>query len=114
MLKAHLATVARLGKSRVNRDAVDSDFTGRDAELFKMRAGFVHRDKVLFVVMTQPHRMRVEVCDDDSLPGCKPRFGFEPRDDFRREKMRADGDVGLFVAEQLHERSRVEFIESQT
>ena len=62
----------------------------RYSEGFEVGACFVNRHEVLLVMMAEPHRMNVEVGDDDRLATGDALFGFEPRDNLSRQEVRAD------------------------
>ena len=64
-------------------------------------------------MMTEPHRMNIEVGDDYDLATSEALFGFEPRDNFSRQEVSADDHIGLVLAQEFNERSRIEFVESQ-
>jgi hypothetical protein len=65
-------------------------------------------------MMDQPHRVDVEVRDDDHLPAREPFLRFEPRNDLGGQKVRADYQVRLVLAKQFYERARVQFVERET
>ena len=65
------------------------------AERFEIGARFVNRDKVMLVMMDQPHRMDVEVSDDDHLAARKAFLRFQPRDDLGWQKVSADDQIRM-------------------
>src|SRR4051812_10375418 len=88
VLGAHGLFVFSLCEDGVNRDARDGQLLRRDAELLHVYPRLFERDEIAFVVMTEPERVYVKVSHDDGLTTVDALLGFEPRDDFRRKKMR--------------------------
>ncbi len=111
MFQSHFLLIFLQHKDRINWDTADSDLVVRYTQGFEVGARFINRDEVLFVMMTEPHCMNVEVGDDYRLPTGEALFGFEPRDNLSRQEVCADDHVGLVFAQQFDERARVEFIE---
>src|ERR1044071_3392822 len=68
VLCAHLLLVLMSRENRIYWNSADRDLLRRYAERLEIHARFFQRDKVAFVMMDQPHRVDVEVRNDDYLP----------------------------------------------
>ena len=91
-------------KIGIDRDAGDRDALRRQAERFEVRLGFVDRDEVAVKHPREPHRVAVEVRDDDREMRAAARpVSMQMRDDPRRHEVRADGDVRIEFADELHQ-----------
>src|SRR5215217_678432 len=98
MLRPHLLFVFPDCEDRVDGNSADRDLSGGYAERFKVNACFVHGDEIMLVMMDQPHRVHIEVGDDDYLAARQTLFSLQPRDDLRGKKVSADDQVGLVLA----------------
>src|SRR5215213_7247742 len=114
MLRPHLLLVFLNCKHWIDRNPAHGDLFRRYAERFEIRTRFIERHEVSLVVMDQPHRMHVEVSDDDHLSTRQTLLRFQPRNDLSRQKMSTDDKIRMILAQELDERTRVELVESQT
>src|SRR5262249_862730 len=64
-------------------------------------------------VVYEPHRVHVEVRDDNSLASVEPVLGLEPGDYFRRQEMSAYGDIWPVFFQKSNKRPGVELIKSK-
>src|SRR6185369_12732060 len=67
MLHPHLVLVFLNRKHRIDRNPAHGDLLRGYAERQKVRTRFIERHEVTLVMMDQPHRMHVEISDDDHL-----------------------------------------------
>lgn len=70
------------GKNRINRNARNGDFFGRNSEFFKMNARLVECDEIPLEIVAEPHRVNVEIGNDDCLRKIDFSFCRQPRNNF--------------------------------
>src|SRR5690349_13280647 len=110
MFRAHLLLVFLLCEDGIDRNSADGNLLSGYAERFQICSCLVERDEVMLVMMDQPHRVHVEVSNDDHLTTRESLFGFQPRNDLSRKEMRANDQIGSILAQEFDERTRVELI----
>src|SRR5262245_21444164 len=64
-------------------------------------------------MMTQPHRMDIEIRHNNSLLASQPPLSLEPGNNFGRQKMSADYDFGLVLLEQPDKGARIQLVKRQ-
>src|SRR6185369_16940611 len=114
MLRPHLLLVFLNCKHRIDRNPTHCDLLRGYAEHFEVCTRFIDRDKVTLVMMDQPHRMHVEVSDDDHLSTRQTLLRLQPRNDLSRQKVSTDDQIRLVLAQEFHKRTRVELVERKT
>src|SRR5215831_2296739 len=67
MLATHAPLVLLFGENRIDGNAGNGDLLGCDAELLQMCACFVQGHEIVLAMTREPHRMDVEICNDDGL-----------------------------------------------
>src|SRR5262249_48928477 len=82
MLATHGPLVFLFGEDRIDGNAGNSDLLSCDAELLQMCAGFVKGHEIVLEMMHEPHRMDVEIRNDDGLSRAYSLLGLEPGNDF--------------------------------
>ena len=78
-----------------------------------MDLGFFQGDKVLLDVAAQPHRMDVEIRDHHRVQDLDLLLALQRGNDPGRQKMRADGDIGLIALQIPNKRIRIQPIKRQ-
>src|SRR5262249_55674555 len=71
-----------LGEDWMEGNAENGDLLRWDAELLQMFAGFAQGHKIVLEMMHEPHRMDVEIRNDDGLARAYSLLGLEPGNDF--------------------------------
>jgi len=100
-------------KERINGDSSNAnDFAG-DADACEIFGSFGYCHVVAIYGAAEPHGVDVIVGDNDSVACAQFLFGDEPRDNFRRQEMSGDADVGLDALEHANHGLRVEAIDNQ-
>jgi len=82
MLATHGPFVFLFGENRIDGNAGNGDLLSGDAELLQMCACFVQGHEIVFEMMHEPHRMDVEIRNDDGLARAYSLLGLEPGNDF--------------------------------
>src|SRR5262249_61525629 len=76
MLATHGPLVFLLGENRIDGNAGNGDLLSCDAELLQMRACFVQGHEIVLEMMHEPHRMDVEIRNDDGLARASRRASY--------------------------------------
>ena len=109
--RARRTAIHRLSEDRIDGNARGRDAVLRQAEGREVRLGFIQRDKITMEHARQPHRVAVEIGDDDCMARAQPPRLLQVRDDARRHEMRADRDVRIEFLDEADELERVQPVE---
>src|SRR6187401_1199707 len=85
-----------------------------DTKLFHVNAGLIERNKVLLVIATKPHRMNIEVRDDNRLRASDAFLRLEPGNNLGWQKVRTNGNVRLVFLKELDQWPGIESIERKS
>src|SRR5215212_8144887 len=113
MLCSHFLLVFLFCEHRIDWNPTHRNLCGGYPEGLKVDACFLDHDKIMLVMVDQPHRVDVEVGDDYYLTTRETFLCFQPRHDFGRKKVRTNNQVRLVIAQQFNEGTRVEFVERE-
>ncbi len=95
----------------VDGDSSDTNDFARDADAGEIFGSFRYCHVVAIYGTAEPHGVDVVVGDDDGVASAQFLFGDEPRDDFGRQEMSGDAEVGLNALEHANHGLCVEAID---
>src|SRR4030095_10215823 len=85
-----------------------------NAQLFHVNTGLVERHKVLLVIVTKPHRMNIEVRDDNRWRAPDASLRLEPGNNLGWQEVRTNGNVRLVFLQEFDQWPRIESIERKS